>query len=265
MEHADRKVRCFRVNFMDAHAHGTGTMHKTFGLILSADSPALRQQAAALLEALDIPLSGFVAEPAAMFHGTENRAAFLRKASAALMMPGVPLPAAGVVAHLQGDARPGNVLRRYVFLQLSLLPYLRPGRAIVQGNGCFLVGEDLLVAPVSAEDTVDALLPPGTWTELTGATHSGRLREMRGFNEMPVLVRENALLPIGVNDRSTFHDDADRVTLHWFQPQEKAACILADGTRYDVKRVGQCVDVHTDTEKAFHLILHEDGAERLIR
>ena len=127
------------------------------------------------------------------------------------------------------------------------------------------MGEALLVAPVTPEDTVDALLPPGLWTELNGQTHCGRLRCMRGYNEMPVLVRQNTLLPIGVNDRAADHDDADRLTLHWFQPDREAVCTLADGTCYRVQREGDAVTVQADTHKAFHLILHRDGEEVLVR
>lgn len=242
-----------------------------YGLILSAPGldASRREALRRLLDAQDLPLAGFTDAPSPL-PDAASRAAFLRHASAALMHPGTPLPAEAVMAHLSGDALPGNVLRRYLFLQFSLLPYLRPGRTVAPLTGCFLLGDDLLVAPVSPEDTVDALLPPGTWTEMNGATHAGCLREgrlmaMRGYNEMPVLARENALLPIGVSDRTADHDDADRVTLHWFQPGEKAACTLADGTRYEVYRADQHFDVRTDTDKAFHLIVHEHGEERLIR
>ncbi len=239
-----------------------------FGLIVSdpAKDAIRRGQLAKRLHVLDIPLSVFTEESAPLFSPDMSRAAFLRRASAALLLPGQPLPIDGLMAHLSGaDPLPGNVLRRYLFLQLSLLPYLRPGRQVTSLPGCFLVGEDLLIVPVTPEDTVDVQLPPGVWTELSGAMHAGRLRCMRGYNEMPVLVRENALLPIGVNDRTTDHDDADRLTLHWYQPKERAACTLADGTRYEVQTIGEDISICADTDKAFHLIVHEDGAERLIR
>ncbi len=239
-----------------------------FGLIVSdpAQDAARREQLARLLHALDVPLSAFTVEDAPLFSPAMSRAAFLRRASAVLLMPGQPLPIDGLLAHLSGpDPLPGNVLRRYLFLQLSLLPYLRPGRQVTQLEGCFLVGEALLVVPVTPEDTVNVLLPPGVWTELNGTPHTGRLRCMRGYNEMPVLARENALLPIGVNDRTTDHDDADRLTLHWFQPKEKAACTLADGTKYEVENTDGQICVSSDTDKSFHLIVHEEGVESLIR
>ncbi len=239
-----------------------------FGLIISdpAHDTGRREALSALLYALDLPAYTFVEVDAPLFPADMSRVAFLRQASAALLQPGQPIPMDALLTHLSAaDPLPGNVIRRYLYLQLSLLPYLRPGRKVVPLQGCFLVGEDLLVAPVTAEDTVDALLPPGTWTELNGAIHRERLRCMRGYNEMPVLVRQNGLLPIGVNDRTTDHDDADRLTLHWYQPAEAAECTLADGTRYQVRRTGETVTVQTNTEKTFHLIIHRDGVETLIR
>ena len=91
---------------------------------------------------------------------------------------------------------------------------------------------------------------------------------MRGYNEMPVLVRENTLLPISMNGQSltqTTADDADRLTLHWFQPKESAECLLANGTRYHVQHAGEQITVSADTDKPFHLIVHQDGIEKLIR
>ena len=115
---------------------------------------------------------------------------------------------------------------------------------------------------------MDIQLPPGVWTELSGACHTNRLRCMRGYNEMPVLVRENTLLPISMNGQSltqTTGDDADRLTLHWFQPAQEARCVLADGTWYHVQCTGGQVSVDTNTDKPFHLITHQDGVETLIR
>ena len=91
---------------------------------------------------------------------------------------------------------------------------------------------------------------------------------MRGYKEMPVLVRENTLLPISMNGQSltqTTVDDADRLTLHWFQPKGSAECVLADGTCYHVQRTGEHITVSASTDKPFHLIVHRDGMETLVR
>lgn len=242
-----------------------------FGLIVSdpQHDAARRLALSALLRDLDIPLTDFTDKPAPLFTADMSRAAFLRTASAALLQPGQPLPLESLMTHLSTpDPLPGNVIRRYLFLQYSLLPYLRPGRRITHLESSFLLGDSLLIVPVSPEDTVDVLLPPGVWTDLNGSCHSGRMRCMRGYNEMPVLARENALIPISINGQSltqTTCDDADRLTLHWYQPKDSAACTLADGTRYLLQRIGKRFTVSTDTDKPFHLIVHQDSQETLVR
>lgn len=239
-----------------------------FGLIASDPSrdEERREKLAARLYALDLPLTRFTEEASPLFPPEMPCSAFLRTASAALLQPGQPLPLALLLTHLfTQEPLPANVLRRYLFLQLSLLPYLRPGRQVTALDGCFLLGDELLVVPVSEDDTVDVDLPDGRWTELNGLCQEGRLRCMRGFNEMPVLARANALLPIGVNDRSVHHDDADRLTLHWFEPGTSAQCVLADGTCYQAARRDGLFSVQTNAEKPFHLIVHQNGAEHLIR
>ena len=165
----------------------------------------------------------------------------------------------------RGDARPGNVIRKYVCLQLSLLPYLRVQHEVTALEGCFLVGSDLLVCPLQEDGRVDALLPEGVWTEIaTGECVQGRFRRLRGVNEMPVLARENTLLPIGMNDRTTDANDADRLTLHWFQPKERARCTLADGTAYTVWQDGTGYHAQSDSCLPWHVIVHHNGAESLI-
>lgn len=241
-----------------------------FGLIVSdpTHDGARRALLAARLHDYDLPLTAFTDAPAPLFSADMSRAAFLRTASAALLQPGQPLPMDALLECLSGDPLPANVLRRHLLLQMSLMPYLRRQQEVRPLEGCFLLGAELLVAPVSPEDTVDAQLPDGVWTELTGETHTGRLRCLRGYNETPVLVRENALLPISMNGASlaqSAETDADRLTLHWFQPEAEACCLLADGTRYHAQRCGEQFSLHTTSDRPCHLIIHQDGQERFIR
>lgn len=235
-----------------------------FGLILSA--PAEKREAIAnTLVMHDIPLSGFTDVPSPICPELPQNE-FLHAAAHALLRPGTPLPADAFLACLQADARPGNTLRRLVCLQLSLLPYLRVHHTITDLDGGQLIGPALLAAVPDAEDRVDCALSAGIWTDLiTGECCTGRLRCLRSLSAVPILVRENTLLPIGVDDRHTDHDDADRLTLHWFQPHASASCTLADGTVYTVQYKNNQVYADATTSKPYHLILHENGAETLIR
>ena len=224
---------------------------KHFGLIVSDPSQdsALRQSISSLLSAQEIPFFGFTDAPAPLFADCpDTRAAFLFRAAYALMQPGQPLPADLLLRHLSGDAQPGNVIRKYTCLQLSFLPYLRPGRAIVPLEG-----------------TIDASLPDGLWAELSGLCWTGRCRQIRGYNALPVLIRENALFPVGVNDRTTDADDADRVVLHWFQPDFTTECTLADGTFYRVTQIGAGFRWETNATKEWHLIIHRGSEEQFVR
>lgn len=235
------------------------------GLWIARDGSTEEQALQDVLEKQLIPFEGFADEPPA-FNDNGRLEDFLRRTAAAVMQ-GLPLPMAEVARHLSGrEALPGNVLRKYVCLQLSLLPYLRKNNTVTPLEGCFLLGNDLLVAPMGEDGCIDAQLPSGVWTELaTGECISGRLRRVRGLNAMPVLARENSVIPIGVDDRRTDADDADRVTLHWFQPGEKACCHLADGTAYHLRRVGDAFVGESDSDKAWHLIVRQDGNEILVK
>ena len=236
-----------------------------FGLWIARDGATDETMVRELLERQLIPFEGFTDEHPA-FEDSGTREDFLRSAASAVLQ-GLPLPAAGVLRHLSGqEALPGNVLRKYVCLQLSLLPYLRNNNAVMLLDGCFLLGNDLLVAPLGEDGCIDARLPSGLWTELaTGECISGSMRRIRGLNAMPVLARENSVIAIGMNDRCTDADDADRVTLHWFQPQEEARCVLADGTEYHLRRDEEKFTGECTSEKPWHLIVRQDGNEILVK
>ena len=156
-------------------------------------------------------------------------------------------------------------IRKYTCLQLSFLPYLRPGRAILPLDGGVRIGDDLLVLRLSDEGTIDASLPDGLWAELSGLCWTGRCRQIRGYNALPVLIRENALFPVGVNDRTTDADDADLVVLHWFQPDFTTECTLADGTFYRVTQIGAGFRWETNATKEWHLIIHRGSEEQFVR
>ena len=237
------------------------------GLYLTCPAAQDRDILAQLLHDYDLPLAAFTPQAPA-FPSDLPLPDFLRHASVAALL-GQPLPADALRTILtSGDPLPANVIRRHLLLRLSLLPFLRAAGQPVPVDGGFLLGDVMLIVPVGADDTVDIPLPPGVWTELSGRCRQGRLRGMRGYNETPVLLRENTLLPVSMNGSSlaqTTPDDTDRLTLHWFQPASCASCTLAGGVFYCTVRNGDSVCVDTNATKPFHLILHRDGVETLIR
>ena len=72
----------------------------------------------------------------------------------------------------------------------------------------YFFGSGMLVAPVFSEDgKVTYYLPEGTWTHfLTGVQVSGPgwRTETCGYLSLPVMVRENSLIPVGPRYRCAF-------------------------------------------------------------
>ncbi|MFE3249061.1 alpha-xylosidase [Streptomyces sp. NPDC059209] len=90
----------------------------------------------------------------------------------------------------------------------------------------YMLGGDLLVAPVFSEDgTVEYYLPEGVWTHvLTGERVRGPLwrRETYGFDSLPLFARPGSVVPFGANADSAVHDWADGVTLRVHEPADGA-------------------------------------------
>jgi alpha-D-xyloside xylohydrolase len=139
-----------------------------------------------------------------------------------------------------------DVLRRFTKLKMSLMPYLAtiaeeahtdgtpmmrpmvlefpadPGVAYLDRQ--YMLGPDLLVAPVMSKDgEVRFYLPDGTWTDLlTGEQLAGSRWVTRtyGFDGLPLLARQGAVIPFGaVHDRPEY-DWADGAELRWYAPAD---------------------------------------------
>ncbi len=115
-----------------------------------------------------------------------------------------------------------SVTRKFAELKRTLTPYLvQAGRAaastgtpilrpmqlsfpedpaVAYLDRQYMLGPDLLVAPVMQEDgTVEFYLPQGDWTHLlTGETVEGGrwLRQRHGFDSLPLYAREGAIFPV---------------------------------------------------------------------
>ncbi|MFI5802015.1 alpha-xylosidase [Streptomyces sp. NPDC051561] len=132
-----------------------------------------------------------------------------------------------------------DVTRKFTLLKHRLMPYLYGAAAEAHREGVplmrpmllefpqdptsraldrqYMLGPDLLVAPVFTEDgDVEFYLPEGVWTHLlTGAQVQGPCwrRETHGFDSLPLYVREGAVLPFGADDQRPDGDWADGLTL----------------------------------------------------
>ncbi|THA28352.1 alpha-xylosidase [Streptomyces sp. A1277] len=135
-----------------------------------------------------------------------------------------------------------DVARTFTLLKHRLMPYLYGAAATAHRTGVpmmrpmllefpgdpatrtldrqYMLGPDLLVAPVFTEDgQVEYYVPEGTWTHLlTGETITGPVwrHETHGFDSLPVLVRPGAVLPWGGDDQRPDGDWLDGLTLRVF-------------------------------------------------
>ncbi|WP_405563947.1 alpha-xylosidase [Streptomyces sp. NBC_01180] len=131
----------------------------------------------------------------------------------------------------------------------------------------YMLGDDLLVAPVFTEDgTVEYYVPAGTWTNvLTGERIPGRgwRRETHGFDTLPLLAREGAVVPFGaVVDRPAY-DWADGVTLAVHAPADGSTAVTAiplpDGSGeaavFTTRRSGDEIVVETASQLPWNVLL----------
>ena len=145
------------------------------------------------------------------------------------------------------------ILKEFVNLKCRLMPYLY-GQAVrsheygtpvlrpmfldfPEDRACdtldrqYMFGSSLLAAPVFKESgEVDYYLPKGTWVNLiTGETREGGTwyKETHDYHSLPLMVKENTILPMGHNDREPEYDFADGVTL--------LLSVFADGKEADVE------------------------------
>jgi alpha-D-xyloside xylohydrolase len=140
------------------------------------------------------------------------------------------------------DEEAVDVLRLFTKLKATLMPYLYQSARTAHLTGVpmmramvvefpgdpacthldrqYMLGPDLLVAPVFREDgVVEYYVPDGAWTHyLSGETVTGPrwVRETHGVDSVPLLVRPGAVLAVGAVDDRPDYDYADGVTLHVF-------------------------------------------------
>ncbi|MGY0064397.1 alpha-xylosidase [Streptomyces sp. LZ34] len=132
----------------------------------------------------------------------------------------------------------------------------------------YMLGADLLVAPVFSEDgTVEYYVPEGTWTNvITGERVSGPgwRRERHGFHTLPLLARPGSVVPFGAVDDSPRSDWADGVTLHVYpggaDGSETVTTIparsgSAAAAVFTVRRSGGETVVETESELPWNVVV----------
>jgi alpha-D-xyloside xylohydrolase len=173
-----------------------------------------------------------------------------------------------------------DVLREFTRLKMRLMPYLAGAARQAYGEGLpmmramvvefpddpgcthlerqYMLGEDLLVAPVfSSDGDVSYYVPGGVWTHyLTGErVEGGRwVREQHGFDSVPLLVRPGAVIPVGAVEDRPDYDHADDVTLRVYEPSDGTTVVTQIGdTSFTTTRNGE--NVRVTGEGAWNVLL----------
>ncbi|QKW37685.1 alpha-xylosidase [Actinomadura sp. NAK00032] len=177
------------------------------------------------------------------------------------------------------DEESVDVLREFTRLKMRLMPYLAGAARQASGEGLpmmramvlefpddpacthlerqYMLGDDLLVAPVfSSDGDVSYYVPGGVWTHyLTGErVEGGRwVREHHGFDSVPLLVRPGAVIPEGaVHDRPDY-DHADGVTLRVYEPSDGTTVTQVGDAAFTTVKNGE--NVRVTGEGAWNVLL----------
>ncbi|MEU6507584.1 alpha-xylosidase [Streptomyces sp. NPDC046942] len=129
----------------------------------------------------------------------------------------------------------------------------------------YMLGDDLLVAPVFTDDgTVEYYVPEGAWTNiLTGVRVTGPrwVREQHGFHTLPLLARPDSVIPFAADDQRPVSAWADGVELrlHAFADGARRTVVIpsangpGEAARFDVRREGDRLRVTTDSPYPWRL------------
>lgn len=173
------------------------------------------------------------------------------------------------------DEESVDVVRKFTKLKCSLMPYLYTAAMEAHQSGVpamramvlefpedipcsdldrqYMLGERLMVAPVfTKEGDVDYYLPEGRWTNILNnqVAEGGKWRhEVHDFMSLPLMARENTILPLGANDTKVEYDYTHGLTLHIFELTSEAHCDVVDmrGQKFlavTAKNEGGKVTVH---------------------
>lgn len=172
------------------------------------------------------------------------------------------------------------ILKEFVNLKCRLMPYIyeqavkahEKGTPVLrpmmlefpEDRACdcldlqYMFGPSLLVAPIFKESgEVNYYLPKGTWMNLiTGEKKEGGtwVKETHDYHSLPLMLRENTILPMGANEKEAEYDYADGVTLVLSEFKDGAS---AEVTIPDTK--GNAVMKAVATRKGDKIELHVEG------
>ncbi len=157
------------------------------------------------------------------------------------------------------DEEAVDVLRKFTNLKCTLMPYLYSAAVETHETGVpamramvlefpadkdpvdipcadldrqYMLGASLLAAPVfTKEGDVDYFLPAGSWTGFLDnrVVEGGRwVHEVHDFMSLPLMARENSIIPVGADDQNVEYDYGKDLTLHVFQLKTESHADIRD-------------------------------------
>ncbi|MEM2144100.1 MAG: glycoside hydrolase family 31 protein, partial [Candidatus Jordarchaeaceae archaeon] len=124
-----------------------------------------------------------------------------------------------------------------------------------------MLGDSLLVAPIfSSDGTVDYYLPEGHWTNFitNKVIEGGRwIHEKHDYLSLPLMVRPNTIIPVGINEQQPDYDYADGVVFHVFELQDNMTV-----SRSVVTRKGEVAIVIKASRKGQQIHVQTKGASK---
>ncbi len=141
------------------------------------------------------------------------------------------------------DEEAVDVVRYFTRLKAQIMPYLYEAAIVASRDGIptmrsmvleftedrncsyldkqYMLGDSLLVAPIFNEESIgEYYLPEGKWTDFfTGIVYEGNkwYQNKYDYLSLPLLVKENTILPMGARDDRPDYDYAEGVELRLYQ------------------------------------------------
>lgn len=185
------------------------------------------------------------------------------------------------------DEEAVDVLRYFTNLKCSLMPYIYSMAVRTHEEGIpmmtsmvmnymtdptcpfldrqYMLGSSLLVAPVFNEDgTVEYYLPSGKWTNLltNRVVNGGWQKEKYDYMGLPVMVKENSIIPIGSSITQCVYDYLNGVVFHIFELTDYADFTLVSADNKEKSRItalreGNVIKVKTEnlTDRHWSILL----------
>ncbi|PWU69340.1 alpha-xylosidase [Gracilibacillus dipsosauri] len=181
------------------------------------------------------------------------------------------------------DEEAVDVARHFTKLKNSLMPYLyeqsvensKTGIPVMRSmvlefpedplcetlDRQYMLGDSLLVAPIFNEEGIGSFyLPKGKWTHLlTGEVVEGGtwLKQPYDYFSLPLFVRPNTILPIGMSEDTPVYEYVDSVTFKLYQIEDgviiRKRLVEASG-----KEVGSIEVARKNNE----LLIHVEGLDK---